>query len=80
MPAALAHAILLVISALIGWLGLFITRHPEKPARFFSLGMLPANRLATAYGRALGWFYMIGGSLGILTFLIALAIDTLHAI
>lgn len=77
MPITDAYILALVLAAglLIG--GIFLVRNPEKAARASSFGQAQ-NPFGVKFFRAVGWFYLCGGAVGILMVVVALVLNYLH--
>jgi len=81
MQAATAHAFMLLFAVALARLGWFMAHNPERASRLFTFGTEPAfgKRLALTWGRAVGWFFTVGGCLGIALYLVLITIDLLHS-
>jgi hypothetical protein len=81
MQAAFAHVLMLMFAAATARLGWFMAHNPERASRFFTFGTEPAfgKRLAIAWSIAAGWFFTVGGCLGIALYLVLIPIDLFHS-
>ena len=77
MQAASAHFLALVFAVVIARLGWYMAHNPVRTLRFFTFGTEPAfgHKAGVAWCRFVGWFFAVGGSLGVLFYLILLPID-----
>ena len=77
MQAAIAHFSMLVFAVFIAGLGWFMAHNPTRTLRFFTFGTEPAfgHRFGVTWCRIVGWFFSVGGTLGVLLYLVLLAID-----
>jgi hypothetical protein len=80
MQAVFAHALMLMFATAVARFGWFMAHKSERGSRFFTFGE-PAfgKQLAIAWSRAVGWFFTVGGCLGIALYLVLIPIDLLHA-
>ena len=79
MQEACYHAIGLVFAVALAILGRFVTRHPERMVRFFTFGAANETGFFVGFSRAVGWFYFVGGILGVITYLIMIPFDLMHS-
>ncbi len=77
MQAAFAHFLMLVVAAAMATLGWYMAHNPTRTLRFFTFGTEPAfgQRFGVAWCRIVGWFFAVGGSLGMLLYLVLLPMD-----
>jgi cytochrome b561 len=77
MQAAFAHFLMLVVAAVMAILGSYMARNPTRTLRFFTFGTEPAfgHKFGVASCRIVGWFFAVGGTLGVLLYLVLLPMD-----
>jgi cytochrome b561 len=77
MQAASGHFLMLVFAAVIARLGWYMAHNPTRTLRFFTFGTEPAfgHKFGVAWCRIGGWFFAVGGSLGVLLYLVLLPMD-----
>jgi hypothetical protein len=77
MQAASAHFLALVFAVIIARLGWYMAHNPVRTLRFFTFGTGPAfgQKVGVAWCRFVGWLFAVGGSLGVLLYLVLIPID-----
>jgi hypothetical protein len=82
MQAAFAHSLMFVVAAVIAILGWYMARNPMRTLRFFTFGTEPAfgHEFGVAWCRIVGWFFAVGGTLGVLLYLVLLPMDLLASL
>jgi len=81
MQTALAHALMLVFAIALTRFGWYMSHAPERALRVFTFGAEPAfgKRLGLAWCKATGWFFIVGGCLGVVLYLVLIPIDLWHS-
>jgi cytochrome b561 len=81
MQAALVHVFMLIFAGALARLGWFMSHNPERASRLFTFdtGSPFGKRLALTWSRAVGWFFTVGGCIGITLYLVLIPIDLLHS-
>jgi uncharacterized membrane protein len=54
--------------------GIFFVRNPERVFRTLSFGQVQ-NRFGVGFFRVVGWFYIGGGTLGVLMLIVAVVLN-----
>jgi hypothetical protein len=77
MQAAFAHFLMLAFAVLMAKLGWYMAHNPMRALRFFTFGTEPAfgNRFGGVWCRVVGWRFAVGGSLGVLLYLVLIPFD-----
>ena len=74
MTTSGAYILALVLAAGLLLGGIFLVRNPERAAKAFSFGQVQ-NQFGVKFFRAVGWFYVCGGVIGILMVAFALGLN-----
>lgn len=70
-PGSYALSFALAIGLLIA--GIYLVRNPERVFRTFSFGQVQ-SRFGVGFFRVVGWFYIVGGAMGVLMLVVAAAL------
>jgi cytochrome b561 len=76
MHSAMGHFVLLIFACLISWLGLFMSRKPEKTSRIFAFGQAP-TKFSLGFFRIVGRIFNIFFALASIIYLILIPLDLL---